>query len=123
LLPGAARSASSVNIKKGKVRITIMTAAIYQCGDTIQVTESFYSFAGILANLNAAPSVKMYGADKTTQSGATKPATLVSTGIYSCALTLPTTEGLYYIQFSGTATDGTAVSHTEEIFVKFSSST
>jgi hypothetical protein len=100
-----------------------MTAAIYQCGDTIQVTEPFYSFAGILANLAAPPSVKVLGADKVTQVGSTKTATNVGTGLYACAVTLPTTEGLYYIQFSGTATDATVVSHTEEITVKFSSST
>jgi hypothetical protein len=100
-----------------------MTAAIYQCGDTIQVTEPFYSFAGILADLTAAPSVKVLMADKVTQVGTTLPATKVSTGLYACAVPLPTTEGLYYINFSGTATDTTPVSHSEEIFVKFSSST
>jgi hypothetical protein len=103
------------------MRITIMTAAIYQCGDTIQVTEAFYSFSGILTNLNAAPSVKVYGPDKVTQVGTTLTATNVSTGVYTCPVTLPATEGLYYIQFSGVATDTTAVSHTEAIFVKFSS--
>jgi len=100
-----------------------MTAAIYQCGDTIQVTESFYSFAGQLADLSTAPSVKVFGMDKTTQVGTTKTATKISTGTYQCAVTLPSLEGLYYIQFSGTATDATPVFHAEQIYVKFSSST
>ena len=70
-----------------------MTAAIYQCGDTIQVTEPFYSFAGILANLAAPPSVKVLQADKVTQVGATLTSTNVGTGLYACAVTLPATYG------------------------------
>ena len=38
-----------------------MTAAIYQCGDTIQITEQFYNFLGVLANLTAPPTVTVYG--------------------------------------------------------------
>ena len=46
-----------------------MTAAIYQCGDTIQITEQFYNFLGVLANLTAPPTVTVYGSDKLTVIG------------------------------------------------------
>ena len=100
-----------------------MTAAIYQCGDTIQITEQFYNFLGVLANLSAPPTVTVYGPDKLTVIGTPGPATNAGTGVYSYTLTLPSTEGLYYVQFSGTAPDTTAVTHTEQIIVRFSSST
>ena len=100
-----------------------MTAAIYQCGDTIQITEQFYNFLGVLANLTAPPTVTVYGSDKLTVIGTPGTATNAGTGVYQYSLTLPLTEGLYYVQFSGTAVDTTAVTHTEQIVVKFSSST
>jgi hypothetical protein len=100
-----------------------MTAAIYQCGDTIQVTDSFYNFSGVLTNLSAAPSVKVYQSDKVTQVGSTITSTYVSAGTYKASVTLPTTEGIYYIEFSGTATDATLIRHAEAFVVKFASST
>jgi len=100
-----------------------MTAAIYQTGDTIRVTERFYNFSSVLTDLSAAPSVKMYEADKVTQSGATITATKSATGTYYADVTLPSTEGIYYIEFSGTAADATAIRHAEAFIVKFSGST
>ena len=100
-----------------------MTLAIYQTGNTIRVTDTFYSFAGVLTDLSAAPSVKMYEADKTTQSGTTITATKSATGTYYADVTLPTTEGIYYIEFSGTAVDAKAIRHAEAFVVKFSAST
>lgn len=100
-----------------------MTAAIYQCGDTIRVTDRFYNFSLVLTDLSAAPSVKVYQADKVTQSGSTITATKASTGTYYADVTLPTTEGIYYIEFSGTAADAKAIRHAEAFVVKFSSST
>jgi hypothetical protein len=100
-----------------------MTAAIYQMGDTIQITDRFYSFAGVLTDLSASPVVKVYAADKTTQVGTTVTSTKVSTGTYKASITLPATEGIYYIEFSGTATDTTAIRHAETFIVKFSAST
>ena len=101
---------------------SIMTAAIYQCGDTIQVTESFYSFTGQLENLSAAPTVTLYAADKTTVIR-TGTATNTPTGTYQYQLTLPSVEGIYYLAFTGTATDTSTVAHRELIYVKFSAST
>lgn len=98
-----------------------MTAAIYQCGDTIQITESFYSFVGQLADLNANPTVTVYQADKTTTVTCTTTVTHVTTGVYAAVVTLPTTEGIYYIVFSGTAADGTAIRHGETFTVRFAS--
>lgn len=100
-----------------------MTAAIYQTGDTIRVTDTFYNFSGVLTDLSAAPSVKVYQADKVTQSGSTITATKSGTGTYYADVTLPTTEGIYYIEFSGTAADAKVVRHAEAFVVKFSSST
>ncbi len=100
-----------------------MTAAIYQCGDTIQVTDKFYNFSGVLTDLSAAPSVKVYQADKSTQVGTTITSTKVSTGTYKASVPLPSTEGIYYIEFSGTAADATAIRHAEAFVVKFASST
>ena len=100
-----------------------MTAAIYQCGDTIEVTEPFYSFGGSLTDLSANPTVKVYNPDKTTTVTTTITVSHVSTGIYAAVVTLPTAEGIYYIEFSGTAADGTAIRHAEAYTVKFSAST
>ena len=100
-----------------------MTAAIYQTSDTIRVTDTFYNFSGVLTDLSAAPSVKMYQADKVTQSGSTITATKSATGTYYADVTLPSTEGIYYIEFSGTAADATAIRHAEAFIVKFSAST
>lgn len=100
-----------------------MTAAIYQTGDTIKITEKFYNFSGTLTDLLAAPSVKIYAADKVTQVGSAVTATKASTGTYYAEITLPTTEAIYYIEFSGTAADGKAIRHAEAFMVKFSSST
>jgi len=100
-----------------------MTAAIYQTGDTIQITDRFYNFSGVLTDLSAAPLVKVWKADKTTQVGTSITSTKVSTGIYKASVTLPTTEGIYYIEFSGTAADATLIRHAEAFVVKFSSST
>jgi hypothetical protein len=99
-----------------------MTAAIYQTGDTIQVTERFYSFAGVLTDLSAPPTVKVYSADKVTVVS-TGSSTKTSTGTYQASVILPLTEGIYYIEFSGTATDATPIYHREAITVKFASST
>jgi hypothetical protein len=99
-----------------------MTAAIYQTGDTIQVTDRFYSFAGVLTDLSAAPAVKLYAADKTTVA-VTTTSTKISTGTYRAYVALPLTEGIYYLAFEGTATDLTPIYHREAIFVKFASST
>lgn len=100
-----------------------MTAAIYQTGDTIQITDRFYSFLGILTDLSAAPLVKVYQADKTTLVGTAITSTKTATGTYKAAVTLPTAEGIYYIEFSGTAADATLIRHAEAFVVKFSSST
>lgn len=100
-----------------------MTAAIYQCGDTIRVTDRFYNFSLVLTDLSAPPSVKVYYADKTTQFGTTITATKASTGTYYADVTLPTVEGIYYIEFSGTAADAKAIRHAEAFIVKFSAST
>ena len=100
-----------------------MTAAFYQTGDTIRVTDKFYNFLKVLTDLSAAPSVKVYKADKTTQSGTTITATKSATGTYYADVTLPTTEGIYYIEFSGTAADATLIRHAEAFIVKFSAST
>jgi len=100
-----------------------MTAAIYQTGDTIQITERFYNFSLVLTDLSAAPSVKMYEADKVTQVGTTVTSTKVSTGTYKASVTFPTVEGIYYIEFAGTAADTTAIRHAEAFIVKFSAST
>lgn len=100
-----------------------MTAAIYQTGDTIQITDKFYNFSGVLTDLSAPPSVKVYQADKATQVGTTGTATKTATGTYKTAVTLPTTEGIYYIEFSGTAADATLIRHAEAFIVKFASST
>ena len=99
-----------------------MTAAIYQTGDTIQVTDRFYSFAGVLTDLSAVPAVKLYAADKTTVS-ATATSFKISTGTYRAYVTLPATEGIYFLAFEGTATGTTPVNHREAIVVKFASST
>jgi hypothetical protein len=99
-----------------------MTAAIYQTGDTIQITDGFYSFAGVLTDLSAAPAVKLYAADKTTVA-VTTTSTKISTGTYRASVTLPVTEGIYYLSFEGTAADATAIYHREAIVVKFASST
>ena len=100
-----------------------MTAAIYQCGDTIKIIEQFYSFAGSLTDLSANPTVKVYKPDKTTTVTTAITVSHVSTGIYAAVVTLPTDEGIYYIEFAGTAADGTAIRHAEAYTVKFSSST
>lgn len=100
-----------------------MTAAIYQTGDTIQITDCFYSFSGILTDLSAAPLVKVYKADKTTLVGTAITSTKTTTGTYKAAVTLPTVEGIYYIEFSGTAADATLIRHAEAFVVKFSAST
>lgn len=100
-----------------------MTAAIYQCGDTIRVTDRFYNFSLVLTDLSAPPSVKVYQADKVTQVGTTISATKASTGTYYADVTLPTTEGIYYIEFSGMAADAKAIRRAEAFIVKFSSST
>ena len=100
-----------------------MTAAFYQTGDTIQITDRFYSFAGVLTDLSAAPLVKVWKADKTTQVGTAITATKTATGTYAAPVTLPTTEGIYYIEFSGTAADATLIRHAEAFIVKFSAST
>jgi hypothetical protein len=100
-----------------------MTAAIYQCGDTIQITEIFYSFLGVPMDLPTYPTVTVYRADKTTTVTVTVTVLHMATGTYMAVLTLPNSEGIYYIQMNGTASDGTAVSHTEAFIVKFSSST
>ena len=100
-----------------------MTAAFYQTGDTIQVTDTFYNFSGVLTDLSAAPSVKVWQADKTTQVGIAVTATKTTTGTYAAPITLPTTEGIYYIEFSGTAADTTAIRHAEAFIVKFAGST
>ena len=100
-----------------------MTAAFYQTGDTIRVTDKFYNFSSVLTDLSAAPSVKVYKADKTTQSGTTITATKSATGTYYADVTLPTTEGINYIEFSGTAADATLIRHAEAFIVKFSAST
>jgi hypothetical protein len=100
-----------------------MTAAFYQTGDTIQVTDTFYNFSGVLTDLSAAPSVKVFQADKVTQVGATGTSSKTATGTYAASVTLPTTEGIYYIEFSGTAADTTAIRHAEAFIVKFAGST
>jgi hypothetical protein len=100
-----------------------MTAAIYQAGDTIQITDKFYNFSGTLTDLSAAALVKVYQADKSTQVGTSITSTKIATGTYRASVTLPTTEGIYYIEFSGTAADTTAIRHAEAFTVKFSSST
>ena len=99
-----------------------MTAAIYQTGDTVQVTDRFYSFAGVLTDLMGPPAVKLYAADKTTIA-VTTTSTKVSTGTYKASVTLPMTEAIYYLAFEGTAADNTPIYHREAIFVKFASST
>ena len=99
-----------------------MTAAIYQCGDTIQITEQFYNFLGVLANLAAPPIVKVYEADKVTVA-LTTTSTQASTGTYYASVTVPLTEGIYYISFEGTAADATPIYHREAVIVKFASST
>jgi hypothetical protein len=100
-----------------------MTAAIYQCGDTIQITEQFYNFLGVLANLTAPPTVTVYGSDKLTVIGTPGTATNAGTGVYQYSLTLPLAEGIYYISFEGTAADATPTYHREAVIVKFASST
>ena len=100
-----------------------MTAAIYQTGDTIKVTEKFYNFSGVLTDLSVVPTVKVYQADKTTAVTTTISVTKVSTGTYAAVVTLPVIEGIYYIAFEGIAADLTAIYHREAIIVKFASST
>jgi hypothetical protein len=102
--------------------VIIMTAAINQCGDTIEVTEQFYDFDGNAEDLTGSCTVKLYQADKSTVL-ITATATHTMTGTYQYLLTLPATEGIYYLEFSGTAPDGKATAHREAFIVKFSSST
>ena len=99
-----------------------MTAAIYQTGDTIKVTDKFYNFSGTLTDLSAAPTVKVYEADKVTVA-LTTTSTQASTGTYYASVTVPLTEGIYYISFEGTAADATPIYHREAVIVKFASST
>lgn len=99
-----------------------MTAAIYQTEDTIRVTATFTDFSGTVADLAAAPSFKVFTPDHT-QVGTTGTGTHDTTGVYHYDLKLPAAEGIYYIEWTGTAADGTAVRHAEAIIVKFSSST
>lgn len=100
-----------------------MTAAIYQTGDTIQVTDRFYNFSGVLTDLSALPTVKIYEADKVTPVTATITVSKTSTGTYAAVITLPLVEGIYYVSFEGTAADATPIYHREAITVRFSSST
>jgi hypothetical protein len=92
--------------------------SVYKTGDTVRFIGAFYTFAGVLTDLAAAPSVKVYNADKTTQVGTTVTATKASTGTYYADITLPITEEIYYIEFSGTS-EGTAIVQRMMVPVKF----
>ena len=73
----------------------------YYTGDTIRLTGAFYTFAGVLADLTAAPTVNIYYEDSTTAL-ATGTATKSATGTYYYDYT-PATVGDYVYEFSGTS--------------------
>jgi hypothetical protein len=75
----------------------------FQTGDTIRLQATFKNFAGTLANLTVAPTLKIYDENKvlltTIASGSL---TNASTGVYYYDYLIPATDGIYYIEFAGT---------------------
>jgi len=95
--------------------------AIYKTGDTIRVSASFYSFAGVLTDCATTPTIKLYAADKTTVS-VTGVVTRESVGVYHADLTLPTAEGTYYVETAGVA-ESKPIIERQAINVRFSGMT
>lgn len=76
---------------------------MYQTGDTIRLKATFKSFAGNVCDLESPPTLKVYNSYKEViDTIAGTSLTHSSTGVYYYDYTLPTTEGEYMYEFSGT---------------------
>jgi len=83
---------------------------MYQTGDTIRIKATFKTFEGLLSDLTNPPTLKIYNPDKeiiATILGASL--THSSTGVYYYDYTLPSTEGKYTYEFSGTVESTTVL--------------
>ncbi len=72
----------------------------YYKGDTIRLKGSFYTWADVLTDLSAAPTVNIYNGEETLLTTGT--ATKESTGVYYYDYA-PSSVGNYIYEFSGTS--------------------
>ena len=82
-----------------------MVLTIFTTGNTI-ILNAAYSYDDLPSDLDAPPTVTLYGSDETTVIGTPGTATHDSTGAYSYKLTLPGGIGsqvYYYAEFAGTS--------------------
>jgi len=81
-----------------------MVLTIFTTGNTITLNAA-YSYEELPSDLDAPPTVTLYGSDEITVIGTPGTATHGATGKYSYEMTLPVGTGsqVYYAEFAGTS--------------------
>jgi hypothetical protein len=94
-----------------------MTAPIYHFGDTIRIEAKFYTFAGVLADLAQAPTIKMFDGGRTNITPEGAQTTRTGTGTYHYDYTM-TKEGPITYEFAGSL-ENSAIVRRGTFMVKF----